>query len=222
MTLYCPPQPPLYRRSPFPSPVPTPMSSAPHSPGQMTNQACANCARLRGCDACFEELVRRFQIPLLHFLIRRVGSRHDAEDLLQDVFVLAHRKLGNYRSSWRFSTWIFTIANNLATSAWRRRPPSQAAAAHPIQPLSEVDPLAQAEAKEFISKLWDTIAAILEPDAFAATWLSYVESMPADQIGQILGRSPNATRILLHRARARLSEQLAAHDDFVESHHGKK
>jgi len=197
------------------------MSLAPHPSGQSTDDACAECARLRQCDACFEELVKRFQSPLLHFLMRRVGSRHDAEDLLQETFLVAYRKLGRYRSAWKFSTWIFTIANNLAASAWRRQSRPTVGAMYPVEVVCDVDPLGNAQEKELHGKLWDTVRSVLEPDAFTALWLSYVESMPADQIGQILGRSANAARILLHRARARLVAHLAEFDAFQESHHEK-
>ena len=59
-----------------------------------------------GCTDSFEELVRRFQVPLLRFLGRRT-SAVDAEDLLQDTFVRAYQNLQRYRSAWRFRTWLF-------------------------------------------------------------------------------------------------------------------
>lgn len=168
-------------------------------------EECADCARTNGCTACFEELVRRFQSPLLHFLIRRIGSHHDAEDLLQETFLIAHRKLSDYRSSWRFSTWLFTIAHRLALSKKRRLRWFRALTR---AQFSVDDPLASAQDKERHGKLWDEISGILHPDAFTALWLNYVESMSAEEIGQILNRSPNGVRILLHRARARLTERI--------------
>jgi RNA polymerase sigma-70 factor (ECF subfamily) len=198
------------------------MSLAPHLPGQSTDETCAHCARLKNCAACFEELVRRFQSPLLHFLIRRIGSRHDAEDLLQETFLVAYRKLGSYQSAFRFSTWLFTIANNLATSAWRRRNSPASGPMCLVESVCDRDPLADAQKKELHGKLWDTVRELLDADAFTAMWLSYVESMPADQIGQVLGRSANATRILLHRARARLATRIDRFEDFQESNHEER
>lgn len=179
-----------------------------HPSLKSTAEECADCARVRGCAACFEELVRRFQSPLLHYLTRRVLSRHDAEDLLQETFLVAYRNLHRYRSSWRFSTWLFTIANRLAASARRRRRERVGAAGRLVQEFAGTDPLANAQENEMRSTLWDAVRQILEPDAFTALWLSYVESMPADQIGRVLGRNANAVRILLHRARTRLAERL--------------
>jgi RNA polymerase sigma-70 factor (ECF subfamily) len=188
----------------------TNMESASRHPSlKNTAEQCAHCARERVCAACFEELVRRFQSPLLHFLVRRIGSRHDAEDLLQETFLTAHRKLGSYKSSWRFSTWLFTIAYRLAVSKKRRRRWLLTGRDGNLNAkLSNDDPLAEAQDKERHSKLWDDVAKILDGDAFTAIWFNYVESMSAEEIGRILRRSPNGVRILLHRARARLTKNI--------------
>src|SRR5580700_1348490 len=124
MTLHSPPISQPRRRPTRPMDVTamTLMEKATRHPSPRSSaEECADCARVHGCAACFEELVRRFQSPLLHFLIRRAGSHHDAEDLLQETFMIAHRKISDYRSSWRFSTWLFTIAHRLAVSKKRRR-----------------------------------------------------------------------------------------------------
>jgi RNA polymerase sigma-70 factor (ECF subfamily) len=189
------------------APAMTPMSPVNHPLAQSTTEACADCARTRGCVECFEELVRRFQSPLLHYLIRRTGSRHDAEDLVQETFLLAHRNLGRYRSSWRFSTWLFTIASRLACSANRRNRPEISAGCR-MPRTEDAGPLATVAENELRGTLWDAARQILDPDAFTALWLCYVESMPAGEIGRVLGRRANAVRILLHRARAKLALRL--------------
>jgi RNA polymerase sigma-70 factor (ECF subfamily) len=195
------------------------MSHATHTPppAQCTPETCAQCARRNGCKACLEELVRRFQSPLLHFLSRRTGSRHDAEDLLQEAFMIACRNIHRYRAAWKFSTWLFTIANNLAASAWRRKNRGGSNGSRPVERVSDVNPLADAQQNELHGNLWDAARQILDADSFTAVWLSYVESMPANEIGRVLGRSANAARILLHRARARLASELVQFQGFAES-----
>jgi len=179
-----------------------PVHPKPHD----SDEALARCAAGNRCAACFEEIVRRFQTPLLHFLIRRCGSRHDAEDLLQETFLLAYRNLCSFRHNCRLSTWLFTIANRSAISRARKaRPPTLAGE----EPAFDNDPPAQAQRRETREKLWDAARLILEPDAFSALWLKYVESMPADQIGLVIGRNANAVQILLHRARLRLAKRLS-------------
>ena len=182
-----------------------------HPPDGSTDEAHAECARVNHCQGCFQELARRFQVPLLHFLLRRIGARQDAEDLLQETFLLAYRKLHRYRSTWRFSTWIFTIANRLAVSHWRKRRPTSGAGGLGRHP-DNFDPLASIQDQEERGALWDVVRQILEPEAFTALWLNYVESMSAEEIGKVIGRSPNAIRVLLHRARARIAGPLARFD----------
>ena len=206
MTIQCPPTSRPRRQSIEPPSMSatTLMETAGRHPSpRKSAEECADCARIHGCAPCFEELVRRFQSPLLHFLIRRIGSHHDAEDLLQETFLIAHRKISDYRSSWRFSTWLFTIAHRLAISKKRRRRWFRTLSTAQI---SRDDPQADAQDKERHGKLWDEIAGILHADAFTAIWLNYVESMSTEEIGRILNRTPNGVRILLHRARAPSAE----------------
>ena len=74
-----------------------------------------------GCIASFEQLVQRFQVPLVHFLSQRCESREDAEDIAQEAFVRAHSNLHRYQTRWRFSTWLFTIARRLCINHLRRQ-----------------------------------------------------------------------------------------------------
>ena len=178
-----------------------------HPPADWSAESCAQCARLRRCDPCFEELVRRFQVPLLHFLSRRMPCQQDALDVLQETLLAAYRNLHRYNPDWRFSTWLFTIAHRNAITHRRRRSTAHA----PLENRPAHDPESPdsaAELSENRSRLWDAARTLLDPDAFTALWLCYVESLPADQIGLVLHRNANAVRILLHRARHRLAESL--------------
>jgi RNA polymerase sigma factor (sigma-70 family) len=70
----------------------------------------------------FAELVRRYQSPVRAFLARMVhGDLHLADDLAQETFLKAWRKLATFRGDARFSTWLFSIAYNEFRSACRRR-----------------------------------------------------------------------------------------------------
>jgi RNA polymerase sigma-70 factor (ECF subfamily) len=70
---------------------------------------------------CFDELVRRYKNQLLNFIFRFIGDKEVAEDLLQETFLRLFRKKHYYREIAKFSTWIYTIAGNLAKSELRRR-----------------------------------------------------------------------------------------------------
>src|SRR5262249_15516842 len=78
--------------------------------------------RVRDDEAgAFEELVGRFQHRLVGVMHHLVGNAEEAEDLAQEVFLRVYRARKKYRPRSKFSTWLFTIANNLALNAIRTR-----------------------------------------------------------------------------------------------------
>ncbi len=78
-------------------------------------------AYLGGETRTFDVLVERYQTRLLNFVYRIVGDRERAEDLVQEVFVRVYRHLARFDRSKKFSTWIYTIASNLAKNELRNR-----------------------------------------------------------------------------------------------------
>lgn len=79
----------------------------------------------RGHDAALNELMERHATGVFHFLCRMLGNEDDASDLAQETFVRVFRARASYRPTQRFSTWLFTIAANLARNhlRWRTRHP---------------------------------------------------------------------------------------------------
>jgi len=78
-------------------------------------------AFLGGDERGFQELVERYQTRLLNFVYRTIGDRERAEDLVQEVFIRVYRHLHRFDRSKKFSTWIYTIASNLAKNELRNR-----------------------------------------------------------------------------------------------------
>ncbi len=78
-------------------------------------------AFLGGEERAFQELVERYQTRLLNFVYRTIGDREKAEDLVQEVFIRVYRHLHRFDRSKKFSTWIYTIASNLAKNELRNR-----------------------------------------------------------------------------------------------------
>lgn len=76
---------------------------------------------LRGNSRAFELLVGRYQVRLLNFVYRIVGDREKSEDLVQEAFIRVHRHMVRFDRSKKFSTWIYTIASNLAKNELRNR-----------------------------------------------------------------------------------------------------
>ncbi len=164
-----------------------------------------------GCPESFDLLVRRFQVPLLQFLRKRVKSAADAEDILQDTFVRAYQRLDRYRDRWRFSTWIFTIANRCAVSHHRKRQAEEArmkwvAGAGGAGGNSPESPVLMEESRR---RFWDLAGRVLSDEQFAALWLYYVEEMPTRQITRVLKCSWVSVKTTLYRARKRLAPHVA-------------
>lgn len=69
----------------------------------------------------FDLIVKRYKDQLLNFVYRFVGNQEEAEDIVQETFLRVYRKRRAYKRIAKFSTWIYTIAGNLARTELRRR-----------------------------------------------------------------------------------------------------
>src|SRR6186713_1279762 len=79
-----------------------------------------------GHDAALNDLMERHSTPVFHFLVRMVGNEDDANDLAQETFARVFRARASFRLNEKFSTWLYTIAANLARNhfRWRARHPN--------------------------------------------------------------------------------------------------
>ncbi|MDH3745214.1 MAG: sigma-70 family RNA polymerase sigma factor [Acidobacteriota bacterium] len=78
-------------------------------------------AILRGDEDSFEQLVKRYEGRLVNYLMRFLRDLGEAHDLAQEVFLKAYRALDRYDSSYKFSTWLFRVAQNAAIDRIRKR-----------------------------------------------------------------------------------------------------
>ncbi|MGO8690334.1 MAG: RNA polymerase sigma factor [Thermoguttaceae bacterium] len=157
----------------------------------------------QGCRASLDQLLRRFQRRVLHFLQQRVGPR-DAEDLAQETFLRAYEQLHRYRGRWPFTAWLFTIARRTAINHHRRRRPAGGAEDLAAVESSAPGPATGTMAAESGGRLWATAAAVLSEEQFTALWLHYVEDTPMREIAWILGSSRVAVKTMIFRARKKL------------------
>lgn len=175
-----------------------------------TEQTCEDlaCRARSGDEACYAELVRRYEQRLFNFLLRRTRHRVDAEDLTQETFLRAWQRLDRYDEQWRFSTWLFTIGARLAVNHHRAQRPVVTSDALAFRPGEYLDPAASASFRELTGTLWELATRILSQDQQTALWLRYAESLSIREIAQVLGKSEVATRVMLFRARDAMAEQL--------------
>jgi RNA polymerase sigma-70 factor (ECF subfamily) len=76
---------------------------------------------LTGEKRAFTELANRYHVRLMNFIYRTIGDRDRAEDLVQETFIRVYRHLHRFDQSKKFSTWVYTIAGNLAKNELRNR-----------------------------------------------------------------------------------------------------
>ena len=172
----------------------------------------------------FEVLVERYQHRLVGVLTHLIGRVDEAEDLTQDVFLRIYRARKGYRPKAKFSTWLFTIANNLAMNHLRGRGRNPAApfgmgfdpgagSQSGLRPLEEQaldragTPSAQMRQVELSDVVREALD-ILGEDQKLAVLLNKFEDMSYADIAEVMGRSEAAIKSLLARARTHLREQL--------------
>jgi RNA polymerase sigma-70 factor (ECF subfamily) len=158
----------------------------------------------------FEELYRA-HAPRLFGLAARLVGRLDAEDLLQDIFLAAHRKLGSYKGEAALGTWLFRLATNVCLDHLR----SRATRGSRLTDVLDDDPGAGAAQSGPILGVVDRIdlersLAALPAGARSVFVLHDVEGLEHREVAQLLGVTEGTSKSQLHRARMRLRTLLAA------------
>ncbi len=163
------------------------------------------CAAQNGCTDCFGELVDRCAPGLLAFLHHRTGSVEDAEDLVQDTFVRVYLKLNQFDGRGKFTTWLYTIARNLATGRVGRKTPLKLPTKLISPSPGPADILATAQLRR---SLW-SVARTLPRNQYEALWLRYAQDMSVKDIAGVMSRSGVGVKVLLHRARINMAKKLS-------------
>lgn len=159
----------------------------------------------------FEELCRRYQVPLLEwFRFRRHAA--DSEDLLQETLLRVYRNLHRYDPRWRFATWLFVIARRVSINHHQRfLVPADSEALESV-PSPTRDPGQIAAENETRARLWDVVRQVLTDEEAMALWLHYVEDLPTHEIAAVLGRSRVSVKTMMFRARKKLRPHLRQAD----------
>ena len=172
---------------------------------------------LDGSADAFRRLVERYQRPILSLIARMVGDPALAEDLAQEAFVKAYRKLGTFDRRRKLSSWLFKIAHNTTIDHLRRsRPeivPLEATASDGEQSweILKADeasgPARRAESSELMARL-DAALGRLKPSYREILLLRFREGLAYDEIADVTGLSMGTVKVRLHRARKRLSAEM--------------
>jgi RNA polymerase sigma-70 factor (ECF subfamily) len=196
------------------------MPTAKDLPG-LSDQEVVALARA-GRESGYRELLRRYERPVFSLIYRMVRDRAAAEDLAQETFIKVLNALDTYRPEFKFSSWIFKIANNAAIDHLRRRdldtlsldgaPDARTAEEVEATALQATDrgpsPLADLESRELGSAIEQAIAK-LRPEYRACILLRHVEGRAYEEIAEALDLPLGTVKTYIHRARLELREHLA-------------
>jgi len=171
-----------------------------------------------GHDAALNDLMERHATPVFHFLCRRVGNEDDANDLAQETFVRVFRARASFRTGEKFSTWLFTIAANLARNhfRWRSRHPNVSLEAETGEaeqtlgstlPANGPAPNEEAIATERTAAVRYAVGKLSE-DLREAIALCEWEELSVAEAATILETTPKAVESRLYRGRQILRERL--------------
>lgn len=171
----------------------------------------------------FAELVERYQHRVVGVMHHLLGNAEEAEDLAQECFLRVYRTRKKYRPKAKFSTWLFTIANNLALNVLRtrKRRPSVPLDVHesgPLGPRPAEQILAdkghapghRLQQQELAAVIRHALEGLNERQRMAVV-LNKFEDMGYAEIAEVMGMSAKAIKSLLSRARTRLREVLQAY-----------
>lgn len=174
-------------------------------------------ARLRAGDAAaYEQVVRRFGGRLLATARRMLGNQDDAEDAVQEALLSAFRHIGQFAGQARLSTWLHRIVVNVVLMRLRSRRARPETSVEELLPRfvedghwadrigddgpSADELLARQETRQLVRRCIDQL-----PDTYRTVLLLRdIEELDTDEAASVLGITPNATKIRLHRARQAL------------------
>ena len=175
-----------------------------------------------GRETAYRELIRRYERPIFALLFRMVRDRELAEDLSQETFIKALNAIESYRPEFKFSSWIFKIANNAAIDHLRRReldtlsldgsphattPEAMRATTLQLGDKGE-SPLQELEARELGGAIERAIAR-LRPEYRSCILLRHVEGHSYEEIARMLELPLGTVKTYIHRARNELRGYLA-------------
>lgn len=164
-------------------------------------------------QTAFDRLFTEYSTPIFNYALRMVGDHDRAADIAQDTFIKAYRKLDTLTDAAAARSWIYRIATNTAIDEMRRRKNIVPMRDDEDRPVEQPDGGPGPETQVLSGLLDERIGKALlrlKPNHRQCLILSDVEDMSSQQIGDVMGMSGGAVRVLLCRARGEMRRLLAA------------
>jgi len=166
----------------------------------------------KGDLGAFEELYRRHAGRLYGLACDMVGNPTDGEDLLQEIFLQAHRKLGSFKGESALATWLYRLAMNVCLDHLRSRGARMSQATDSFDDESGPEPPAAPDEATLVVDRIDLERAIAElPEGSRAAFLLHdVEGLEHAEVAAILNIAEGTSKSQVHKARRRLRARLRA------------
>jgi RNA polymerase sigma-70 factor (ECF subfamily) len=161
----------------------------------------------------FDRIFIEYSTPIYNYVLRMVGDADRAADIAQDTFIKAYRKLSTLTDASSTRAWLYRIATNTAIDEMRRGRHTVPMGEGEDRPLEQPDGGPGPETQVLSGLLDDRIGRALlrlKSNHRQCLILSDIEDMNAGQIGEVMGMSNGAVRVLLCRARGEMRRLLAA------------
>ncbi|MBI2763115.1 MAG: RNA polymerase sigma factor [Chloroflexi bacterium] len=161
----------------------------------------------------FDRFFTEYSGPIYNFALRMIGDADRAADIAQDTFIKAYRKLDTLTDASAARSWIYRIATNTAIDSMRRHRHMVRIDESEDRPVEQPDGGPGPETQVLSGLLDERIARALlrlKPNHHQCLILSDIEDMSAAQIGEVMGMTGGAVRVLLCRARGEMRRLLAA------------
>jgi RNA polymerase sigma-70 factor (ECF subfamily) len=165
-----------------------------------------------GDAGAFEELYRQHAGRLYSLVLRMAGSAHEAEDLLQEVFLQAHRKLASFRGESSLGTWLYRLGMNYCLDYLRGKQARMGRATESLEEEGILEPAVPAPVVPTAISRMDLERAIarLPQGCRAAFLLHDVEGFEHHEVAAMLGVSEGTSKSQVHKARMKLRAMLRA------------
>jgi RNA polymerase sigma-70 factor, ECF subfamily len=156
----------------------------------------------------FVALYERYFGPVHRYVRMRVPERAASEDITSDVFLTALSKLGEFRGNGSFAAWLFRIAQNAVRDELRRRHTAEDESALALL----VDPRPGPEAQALRNDRLRGLLVVLSREQQDLIALRYGAGLRCSEIAEVLGKTPAAVRVQLHRTLAELRRRYSDED----------
>lgn len=174
-----------------------------------------------GREVAFRELLKRYERPVFSLIFRMVRDRTLAEDLAQEAFIRAFNAIGSYNTSYKFSNWIFKIANNHTIDHLRKRKldtisidgsphatsSQEVSQTRLVVESTDESPLELMEHRELGNQIEEAIGELRE-EYRTVILLRHVEGYAYEEIAEIMALPLGTVKTYLHRARHELKDKL--------------